>query len=249
MEAQVRIGTSGFAYRDWLGAFYPGDTTRTEWLAHYARRLAAVELGSTFHRVPSVDEARTWAANLPPSFRLCLTAPRALTRHAKEGRPGALSGLLAAEEALGARAGPVLVQLPHGATDDPSSLARFLDQFEGLRLAVEPRRDDPLTDALLRTLSARGAALVVTDDVVGLPRLEVTSSFAYLRLRRVAGEREWEQWAERIALLGARGLEVYAFLRQGRREPAALRAEWLAGRVRERLRRLDEAASALSPSP
>src|SRR5690606_8688847 len=138
-----------------------------------------------------------------------LTASSVYTRNAVEGRPTALRGLLDAARQLGERAGPVLVQLPRGATRDVHAMTRLLSPFAGLTLAVEPRRDDPITDAVLRALSARGAALVVTDEVMGMPRVEVTSSFVYLRLRKVSDEREWDQWVERMALLEARGLEVY----------------------------------------
>lgn len=234
METRLRIGTSGFTYRDWVGSFYPPDLPPADWLSHYATRLSAVELGSSSHRVPGLDDVRHWVKTLPASFRLCLTASSVLTRHAVEGRPTALRGLLDAARHLGPRAGPVLVQLPHGATRDVHALTRLLSPFGSLPLAVEPRRDEPMTDAVLRALSARGAALVVTDDVVGMPRIEVTSSFVYLRLRKVSDEREWDQWVERMALLEARGLEVYAFLRQGRREPAVLRARWLAARLAQR---------------
>lgn len=234
METRIRIGTSGFTYRDWVGSFYPEDLPPADWLTHYASRLSAVELGASSHRIPGLEDVRHWTRALPASFQLCLTASAVHTRHAVEGRPTALRGLLDAARQLGQRAGPVLVQLPHGATRDVHTLTRLLSPFGGLRLAVEPRRDDPITDAVLRALSARGAALVVTDEVVGMPRVEVTSSFVYLRLRKVSDEHEWDQWVERMALLEARGLEVYAFLRQGRREPAALRALWLQARLAQR---------------
>lgn len=244
MDTRIRIGTSGFTYRDWVGSFYPDDLSPAQWLAHYAKHLPAVELGSSSHRVPALDEVRHWTETLPADFELCLTAVPLFTSHAKEGRSGAVRGLLDAARLLGERAGPMLVQLPHGATRDLHTLSKLLAPFAGLRLAVELKRDETITDALLRTLSARGAALVVTDDVAGIPRLEVTSTFVYLRLRKVADESEWEQWAERIALWAARGLEVYAFLRQGRREPAVLRAKWLAAKVEQRLY-----VPAVEPSP
>lgn len=245
VETRLHIGTSGYAYRDWVGSFYPSDLPREEWLTHYVRNLDALEFGSTAHRTPSADEAREWSRRLPGTFRLCLTAPALLLRHTRSGRETAIQGLLDAARLLHERAGPIRVQLPQGLSADLDAVAKLLAPFSGLKIAVEPRRDEPLTDALLRMLSARGAALVVTDGGVGLPKLEVTSSLVYLRLREVANESEWEQWAERIALSAARGLEVYAFLRQTRRESAALRAKWLDAKVRQRLRRVEEAAATL----
>lgn len=245
METRIHIGTSGYAYRDWVGAFYPSDLSPDEWLAHYARNLNALEFGSTSHRVPSPDEAQEWVRSLPQSFRLCMAAPSLLVRKAREGRESAVDGLLKAGRLLGKRAGPVRLQLPQGVAADPAGVSQLLAPFAGLKLAVEPRRDEPPTEAVLRLLSKKSAALVITDDVAGLPKLEVTSSFVYLRLRQVADESEWEQWVERIALMAARGLEVYAFLRHTRRESAALRAKWLEAKVGQRLKRVAESAANL----
>ena len=36
------VGTSGFAYKEWKGRFYPEDLSDKEMLAHYASRLPAV---------------------------------------------------------------------------------------------------------------------------------------------------------------------------------------------------------------
>jgi len=33
----IRLGTSGFSYDDWVGAFYPPALPKREWLAYYAR--------------------------------------------------------------------------------------------------------------------------------------------------------------------------------------------------------------------
>lgn len=230
MAAPLRIGTSGFAYSDWHGTFYPWGIRPEEQLAQYAARLPAVELGATFHRVPSVAHAAEWAATVPEDFRFCPSAPRALTRDLREAvhRP-ALAGFRDVVQALGATAGPVLVQVTSGI--DPKELGAFLEALAPLRAAVELRPGMSASDALLRTLSAHEAALVVSDDVLGRPRVQVTSDFTYWRLARVADEAEWDAWAEQAAHLAARGVEVFAFVRQSRGGQAALRAERLARRV------------------
>ena len=48
----LRIGTSGWQYRDWRGRFYPKSVPATRWLEHYAARFATVEVNNTFYRLP-----------------------------------------------------------------------------------------------------------------------------------------------------------------------------------------------------
>jgi uncharacterized protein YecE (DUF72 family) len=49
----LRIGTSGWQYRDWRGRFYPPGVPATRWLEHYAARFATVEVNNTFYRLPA----------------------------------------------------------------------------------------------------------------------------------------------------------------------------------------------------
>ena len=39
MSATIRIGTSGFSYREWLGAFYPARLPGKQMLAYYGERM------------------------------------------------------------------------------------------------------------------------------------------------------------------------------------------------------------------
>ena len=47
MAAQIRIGASGFSYKEWLGAFYPPKLPGSKMLAYYAERLPTVEINYT----------------------------------------------------------------------------------------------------------------------------------------------------------------------------------------------------------
>ncbi|NOX38633.1 MAG: DUF72 domain-containing protein [Calditrichaeota bacterium] len=49
---EYRIGTSGYSYDDWRGVFYPPDLPRGEMLTYYARFFNAVEINSTYYRIP-----------------------------------------------------------------------------------------------------------------------------------------------------------------------------------------------------
>src|SRR5947207_491791 len=41
---RLRVGTSGFVYRDWRGPVYPSRLPQREWFAHYATLFDTVEL-------------------------------------------------------------------------------------------------------------------------------------------------------------------------------------------------------------
>ena len=49
---KIRIGASGFSYKEWLGHFYPEKLPGPEMLAYYAERLPTVEINYTFRRMP-----------------------------------------------------------------------------------------------------------------------------------------------------------------------------------------------------
>jgi len=80
-------------------------------------------------------------------------------------------------------------------------------------------------------LARRRHATVLTDAGEGPPRLEITASFTYVRIRREEGE-AIDAWAERLALLTRRGIDVYAFLKHDRRGLAVDRAMRLSSLLR-----------------
>ncbi len=57
----LRIGTSGWQYRDWRGRFYPPGVPSTRWLEHYAARFATVEVNNTFYRLPAPGTFEQWS--------------------------------------------------------------------------------------------------------------------------------------------------------------------------------------------
>ena len=56
------VGTSGFSYKEWVGAFYPEKLPAKEMLANYAARLPIVEINNTFYRMPNAAAIQGWRA-------------------------------------------------------------------------------------------------------------------------------------------------------------------------------------------
>ncbi|HUJ26025.1 MAG TPA: DUF72 domain-containing protein [Myxococcales bacterium] len=234
MLADARVGTSGFAYRDWIGSVYPRGAGAGQLLPLYAQRLSCVELTSTYARAPSPEQLASWAASVPPGFQFALKAPARISQELSSGKAAAraLGQFLDALEALGDRIGPLLIHVPESMKADRRALASFLAAMpDGLRIAFDFRHPSWNDDATLRLLSDRDAALVLTDNGEGPPRLTLTAGFTYVRIRR-DDEQAVTEWAERLGALARRGVDVYAFLKHDRRGQAVDRALRLSSLLR-----------------
>ena len=69
---RLRVGTSGWAYREWIPAFYPERTPTSRMLSTYAQHLTTVEAHNTYRRRPSPEAVDKWAAAVPESFRFAV---------------------------------------------------------------------------------------------------------------------------------------------------------------------------------
>ena len=69
---QVRIGTAGYSYRDWVGDFYPPGTRSGEMLAFYSRQFSVVEINASFYRTPTRALNRPNGGSNPSRVRIYL---------------------------------------------------------------------------------------------------------------------------------------------------------------------------------
>ena len=106
-------GTSGFAYQEWKGSFYPADLPAKKMLAHYASVLPSVEINYTFRRLPSDAVLEGWRTQTPEGFRLTLKASQRIT-HIRRlvDAAGDVDDFVRRALSLGDRLGVVLFQLP-----------------------------------------------------------------------------------------------------------------------------------------
>lgn len=227
---QLRAGTSGFSYKEWLGAFYPKELPAKGMLAHYATRLPIVEINNTFYRMPNAATIQTWRSQVPDSFRFAIKVPRRISHLKRLKDCGAeLAALRTALADLGPTLGSLLVQLPPHARCDEPALAAFLRELpEGQRVAFEFRNDSWLVPAVFRTLESRNAALVQSESDETFEVKPWTADWAYLRLRRVDYlPEDLERWLERIDVAGVTEAQVFFKHEDGATGPK-LAAELLA---------------------
>jgi uncharacterized protein YecE (DUF72 family) len=238
MTGRLLVGTSGFAYADWVPRFYPAGTRPSGFLRAYATRLPAVELNATFRRRPTPSAIRGWVSATPPDFRFAVKAQRGSAVRALWGSPEeSVRWLTEPLEEFGERLGTVLFRVPaeirrdgpwvDGDTSvaDARLAALFAAWPREIPLVVELQDRSWHVDETFAALRATGAVLCTTElppegdeGATGAdrepPMIRRTGSFLYLRLRlHDYGAAALDAWAGRIEPFLAAGDDVYVFFR------------------------------------
>jgi uncharacterized protein YecE (DUF72 family) len=196
----LRVGTSGYSYKQWVGNFYPPKTPAHQMLRYYASQLGTVEINNTFYRMPTAAMVGKWAGEVPEHFRFVLKAPKRITHERKlQQADDAVRALVDASSSLGERLGPLLFQLPPFFRKNAEVLREFLDRLAPVRAAFEFRHETWFDDEVYELLRNHGAALCLADTEDGEPPLEATAAWGYLRLRRPDYDDDaLAKWAERV---------------------------------------------------
>jgi uncharacterized protein YecE (DUF72 family) len=203
----VLVGTSGWQYQHWRGRFYPRGTPVDRWLETYAAAFATVESNAAFYRLPEKQVFRSWAERTPDDFVMAVKVSRYLTHIRRLRDPSEpVDRFVARAEGLGAKLGPVLLQLPPRFGADPDRLTRALDQFpSSLRVAVEFRDPSWYRDDIRRVLEDHRAALCLADRRGVVSPLWRTADWTYLRFHEgrsrpapTYGRQALASWARRL---------------------------------------------------
>ncbi len=199
---QVLVGTSGYAYKEWKGIFYPEDLPAEGMLRFYGGQFQTVEINNTFYRLPSEKMILNWAAQVPDAFTFVLKASRRIT-HMKRLKDvkEPLDYLLHTSSVLGDKLGPTLFQLPPNMKKDVPRLQHFLELLpKRWRAALEFRNVSWYDDEVFDTLRSHNAALCLADTEDKETPVIATADWGYLRLRRGRyDEEELLSWSQQIA--------------------------------------------------
>lgn len=202
---KIAVGTSGYAYKEWKGIFYPEDLKPDGFLAYYASKLSSVEINATFYRMPTEKTLLQWASQVGNDFCFVLKAPQKIT-HRKRLKDCAEDWAYFTRTAscLGPRLGPTLVQLPPNLKLDLPRFQEFLALIPRTwRAAFEFRHASWFDEAVYDALRAHNLALCVAETDPGESELRVpfvsTADWGYLRLRKVTySDAELRGWAEKV---------------------------------------------------
>lgn len=187
----LRIGTSGWQYRDWRGVLYPDRLPQRRWLAHYTQHFDCVEVNNAFYRLPERSVFESWCEQTPAEFVVAVKVSRYLT-HIRRLRDPAepVARLVDRAAGLGDRLGPYLLQLPPTLRCEPERLDECLSCFPpSARVAVEPRHESWWTDEIRELLTRHRATLCWADrESRPITPLWVTADWGYVRLHHGAAQ-------------------------------------------------------------
>jgi uncharacterized protein YecE (DUF72 family) len=212
---KLLAGTSGYAFKEWKGAFYPKELKDDGMLGYYASRFPAVEINNTFYRLPKQNVLLDWAAQVPDNFTFALKASQRITHHArlKEECADTVDFLLKNTAALGDRLGPILFQLPPNLKKDTDRFRGFLGLLPSDRRYVfEFRHESWFDEEIYDAMRERDIAMCVIEQEEFKCPVVSTASWGYLRLHRLNYDAaSLAEWA--ACVNGQNWKEAYVFFK------------------------------------
>ena len=197
----IKVGTSGFQFKDWKGSVYPANIKNDEMLTFYEKELGfdSLEVNYTYYQLPSQKSSAGMVRKTSDGFEFVVKSHREMTHEIwedstrkrlkdnshifarfKEGlKPIVESGKL----------GCVLLQFPSFFWAKKSNfdyIKACKERLEGISLVIEFRNKSWVSDSTFSFLKENNLGFCVVDEPQ-LPRLmplipKSTSSIAYMRL-------------------------------------------------------------------
>ena len=223
---KLRIGCSGWSYKDWEGHFYPRDLPAGNYLKFYSGVFDCVEIDSSFYRIPNQGMINQWKNNTPGGFVFSPKLPKKITHDNKlEGSDSTLLYFYSVLSKLGPKLGPIAIQLPPSIklSTHLEIMKKFITQLSpSFRHAIEFRHKSWFTPEVYAMLRAGNIAMVWSFNQYLETPPEATADFMYLRM---VGDRELteftgiqkdrsaelEKWASTVKEKASKFEEGYVF--------------------------------------
>jgi uncharacterized protein YecE (DUF72 family) len=186
------IGPSGWSYPDWSGIVYPLRKPRGfKPLAYLARFFNAVEVNTTFYRIPAPGLTAEWPGLVPEQFRFAFKLTQTFTHQRTQFPPP--EDVRAFVEATrpvrdAGKLGPLLIQFPWSFRFTPENVAwvgRVADSFPDFERFVEVRHTSWATPEGLAALRPAAGWVNIDQprlhDCIG-PTEHISGDMAYVRL-------------------------------------------------------------------
>ncbi len=241
---EIRIGTSGFHYKHWLGTFYPPKTPASKMLDYYLQHFDTVELNNSFYKLPSEESFQAWREATPDNFLFAVKGSRFITHNKKLKDPeNALENLLPRAEILGRKLGPILFQLPPKWRCNVERLDEFLGVLPRThRYAFEFREPSWHCGDVFGVLKTHNAAYCIYELAGFSTANEITADWSYVRLHGPGAKYQGDYsdealrgWADLILSWRERLKTVYVYFDNDQAGYAPANALRLKSLVAERI--------------
>ncbi len=250
----IKVGTSGFSYPEWRGIFYPEKLPQQQMLEFYAQCFPAVEINSTYYRIPPARTMAAMARRAEGRLAFAVKAHQDLT-HSREKYAEALplfrEALVPLRESGSLAC--ILLQFPFSfkataATED--FLRRAVGDLRSDPVVVEFRHRSWLTEETFGLLRSLGAAYCCVDEPrlpnLPSPIVRATCPPAYVRFHGRNRQKWWthdaawerydylysdaelREWLPQIRALAEATGACYAFFNNHARGQAVTNARMLA---------------------
>ena len=195
----IRVGTSGYSFDDWVGAFYPEGLPKKEWLRFYARYFHTLELNTSYYAIPAQRTIQRLCEELPPSYPIMVKANQQTThKHSDEAIAGEFRERLTPLIENGMLKG-VLAQFPWSFRKTPENMAYLVEMVRrtpDVPWFVEFRRREWIVPEVGDLLRNEGIGFVSVDEpqISGMvpPIARHTTPTAYIRFHG-RNARDWWQ--------------------------------------------------------
>lgn len=250
----IYVGTCGYAYKDWIGPFYPGTIRQDEMLPYYAKCFGAVEIDASYYGVLQRQTIARMNARTPAGFRFCFKVPQTVS-HPPEAALGRVHDDASAfVESVApileaGKFGCALLQFPNGFKPNERTeryLQAAVERLRPLPLVVEFRNREWQTPAQYGLLCEIGAGWCNVDmpgyETLMRPSSDVTCAIGYVRFHGRNASQWWtgdtttrydydytahelQPWCDRVAEIEELAQTTYAFFNNHARGNAARNAE------------------------
>src|SRR5688500_2391938 len=242
---KIWVGTSGWTYDGWRGPFYPKEVPKKRWLAWYAQQFATTEINGSFYRTPSLEAVDAWRDQTPDEFLFAWKASKFIThwKRLSDKSANSIELMETRLKVLGAKAGPVLFQLPARFKADGERLSSFLKLLsKKYKYAFEFRDASWYEKDILTLLRKRDVALCLSDHIDAPAPWVVTAGHVYIRGHGPTGEykdryppKTLREWAAAIRRWKRQGRTVFCYFDNDQKSAAPKDArrllQLLAGKV------------------
>ena len=232
----IKIGTSGFSFKDWIGVFYPNELKQNELFSYYACHFNTVEINSTYYRIPPAKVFSNLEEKTSESFEFIVKVHKEST-HTRKSSTEAMESLHQAVSPLyeKTKLKGFLAQFPysyHNTGENRTYIKTLKSDCRDVPLFVEFRHSSWMQPAVYDFLAENSINYCCVDEphLYGLlpPQAVTTGDIGYIRFhgRNTAswwdnsqGDRynylynreELTEWIERIRDISRKTSKTYLF--------------------------------------